>query len=203
VDAVGQMQAQLQEIIDNPGAAGTASRAFNEKRAKMLVSQLESQGQWDGRGLRGVDEGALAPAVDEEAAARALQDEVFEGVAAPVPPKLTDAVEISLPKISANEKAMLAEAFGTGEGKVAFGAYSAKGGAQSMGDVAEILEGMTKADGWTQAEIRTGASLSKKVRRALEQNVAAINEQAMVDGMAKEAVNDIKGLPNCDLTELL
>jgi hypothetical protein len=203
VDAVGQMRAQLQEIIDNPGAAGTASRAFNEKRAKMLVSQLESQGQWDGRGLRGVDEGALAPAVDEEAAARALQDEVFEGVAAPVPPKLTDAVEISLPKISANEKAMLVEAFGTGEGKVAFGAYSAKGGAQSMGDVAEILEGMTKADGWTQAEIRTGASLSKKIRRALEQNAAAINEQAMVDGMAKEAVNDIKGLPNCDLTELL
>jgi hypothetical protein len=192
-DAVGQMQAQLQQIIDNPGAPGTAIRASNESRAKALLSELAPK----------EPAGASAPAVDEAAVARALQDEVFEGVAAPVPPKLTDAVEISLPKISQNEKAMLAEAFGTGEGKVAFGAYSAKGGAQSMGDVAEILEGMTKADGWTQAEIRTGASLSKKIRRALEQNAAAINEQAMVDGMAKEAVNDIKGLPNCDLTELL
>lgn len=203
VDAVGQMQAQLQEIIDNPGAAGTPTRALNERRAKMLVSQLDSQGQWDGRGLRGVDEGALAPAVDEEAVARALQDEVFSPISAPVPPKLTDSFEISLPKISQNEKAMLAEAFGTGEAKVAFGAYSAKGGAKGMGEVAEMLEGMTKADGWTQAEIRTGASLSRKIRRALEGSAAAINEQSMVDGMAKEAVNDIKGLPNCDLTELL
>jgi hypothetical protein len=108
-----------------------------------------------------------------------------------------------LPKISQNEKAMLAEAFGTGEAKVAFGAYSAKGGAKGMGEVAEMLEGMTRADGWTQSEIRTGASLSRKIRRALEGSAAAINEQAMVDGMAKEAVNDIKGLPNCDLTELL
>jgi hypothetical protein len=203
LDAVGQMKAQLQEIIDNPGAAGTASRTFNERRAKMLVSQLESQGQWDGRGLKGVDEGALAPAVDAGAAARALQDEVFSPISAPVPPKLTDSFEISLPKISQNEKAMLAEAFGTGEAKVAFGAYSAKGGAKSMGEVAEMLEGMTKADGWTQGEIRTGASLSKKIRAALEGNAAAINEQAMTEGMVKEAVNDIKGLPNCDLTELL
>jgi hypothetical protein len=189
-----RMKGMLQELVDNPGAAGTPARAMNERRAKALVSDLE--------GVT-ASQGALEGGVDEAAAARALQDEVFEAAPAPVPPKLTDSFEIKLPKISQNEKAMLVEAVGTGDTKVAFGAYSAKGGAQTMADAAEIFEGMTKAEGWTQAEIRTGQSLARKIRVSLAKDADAINAVSEQEGILKETLNAIDGLPNCDFTEML
>jgi hypothetical protein len=86
---------------------------------------------------------------------------------------------------------------------VAFGAYSAKGGAQTMADAAEMFEGMTKAEGWTQAEIRTGQSLARKIRVSLAKDADAINAVSEQEGILKETLNAIDGLPNCDFTEML
>jgi hypothetical protein len=203
---MGQMAAEASEgsITRELGGMG-ATAAFKDadRYGEILGQGLNRLDEPTGGQLRGAAEAVPPPAataIDEATAARLIDEASFRPATVAQTPKYTDEVQIRL-KLTGDTQVEMMRLI-TGDGKIN-GTTGVTMGAKTMDETAEILEMMIKEGEVTGRDKKAVTMILTKIRKALGENGEQIDTAAKIKGLAREAVNDLTGKLNCDLTEML